>query len=87
MQDHASKLKDLTARRDQLVQSVGFLRGKLQNSQDSLAAARQKLLDRGIDPDNLDSYIADLETRLQSELSTLSASISEAEAIIAKVNQ
>lgn len=77
--DLRSRLEAAVKRRDDLAQRRQRLLGRLEEAERSLEDLRAKCRAKNIDPDKLDSVIAELDTRLQQSLADLETKLTEVE--------
>lgn len=77
--DLKTRLDAAVKRRDELDQKRQRLLGRLEEAERAVEELRAKCRAKGIDPDNLDSVIAKLETALEQSVTDLETRLTEAE--------
>jgi len=79
MDDRRQRLDQATRRRDQLRAGVARTKGRLDRARAELAEVEKECLEKGVDPDKLDTTITRLTERYDQELDQLETSMAEAE--------
>ena len=77
--DLKTRLDAAVKRRDDLTAKRQRLLGRLEGAERTAEELRAKCRAKGIDPDNLESVIAKLETALEKSLLDLEAKLTDAE--------
>ncbi len=77
--DLSDKIKDLVRRRESVSATVNKLEAKLEAAKHNLAEVEQECRSRGIDPDKIDQFVAQLEERLANEVAALERGVLAAE--------
>jgi len=78
--------QDLTAlvqRRDTLRENIQRVRGRLDSARQELADTEAECRSKKVDPDKIDTVITQLEQRLETEVTDLSARLEQAEIQVA----
>lgn len=78
-EDLQSQFRASVARRDQALQRVQRLQGRLQAATEALELLEQQCRDKGIDPARLDEYISKLESRYESEMENFDSQVAQLE--------
>ena len=73
------RLEQAVQRRNELVSEKAKLEGRLEAAREDLASVEAECREKGVEPDDLDSTITKLTTRLETLVSKLEAEVSAAD--------
>jgi len=82
MENMEKTLSDLISRRKRLFEGIGRLEGRKEEAESNLARVEQECRDFGVDPENLEKEVHELELECKSKLEALCAETDSAEAKI-----
>ncbi len=78
-------LEQLVAKKSELEKRRERLLGKMESARASLADLDKKLMERGINPENLEDEIVRLKSKRDDLMKQLSEAIAEAETILTRI--
>jgi len=78
-------LEQLVAKKTELEKRRERLLGKMEAARASLSELDRKLMDRGINPEDLEEEISRLKTKRDAMMKQLSEAIEEAETILTRI--
>lgn len=77
--DLKTRLNAAVARRDQALRNVERIQGRLDSARKTVSGVEAEISQRGVDPENLDSTIEAIETKLHSLVGELETRVEETE--------
>jgi len=78
-------LEQLVAKKTELEKRRERLLGKMEAARASLSELDKKLMDRGINPEDLEEEISRLKTKRDAMMKQLSEAVAEAETILTRI--
>lgn len=80
--DLNARLREAVRRRNNLATNVNRIEARVEAAKQNLAAAEAECRSKGIDPEQIDSYVQQLEQRFNDAVLALEQDVSAAEAAI-----
>jgi len=80
-------LEQLVAKKTELEKRRERLLGKMEAARASLSELDKKLMDRGINPEDLEEEISRLKTKRDAMMKQLSEAVAEAETILTRIEK
>ena len=82
MTEFETKLQEATKRRSHITGKIERLRGRLEEAEANLETVKSEIVEKKIQPENLDDAILKLEKRFDKELGKLESAMEKAESAL-----